>query len=109
MIGKLTYATMGSIKDKAALFKKIGVKHVIVDEADKGFPAEKTGMLVKFLKELGIKKVLGFTATPFKNRSYLTEGFNSETKLHLITRMYPRLFNRILAVVQNQEMIEQNF
>ena len=109
VIGKLTYATMGSIKDKAALFKKIGVKHVIVDEADKGFPAEKTGMLVKFLKELGIKKVLGFTATPFKNRSYLTEGFNSETKLHLITRMYPRLFNRILAVVQNQEMIERNF
>lgn len=109
VIGRLTYATMGSIKDKASLFKKIGVKHIIVDEADKGFPAEKTGMLVKFLKALGVKKVLGFTATPFKNRSYLTEGFNSETKLHLITRMYPRLFNRILAVVQNQEMIERSF
>ena len=107
--GRLTYATIGSIKDKAALFKKIGVKHIIVDEADKGFPAEKTGMLVKFLKALGVKKVLGFTATPFKNRSYLTEGFNSETKLNLITRMYPRLFNRILAVVQNQEMIERSF
>lgn len=109
VVGKLTYATMGSIKDKASLFKKIGVKHIIVDEADKGFPAEKTGMLVKFLKALGVKKVLGFTATPFKNRSYLTEGFNSETKLYLITRMYPRLFNKILAVVQNQEMIERSF
>ena len=109
VIGKLTYATMGSIKDKHALFKKIGVKHIIVDEADKGFPAEKTGMLVKFLKELGVKKVLGFTATPFKNKTYMMEGFTSETKLQLITRTYPRLFNKILEVVQNKEMIERGF
>lgn len=107
--GKLTYATMGSIKDKADLFKKIGVKHIIIDEADKGFPPEKSGMLMKFLKRLGVKKVLGFTATPFRNKSHLLGGFDSETRLHLLTRTYPKLFGRILAAVQNKEMTDRGF
>ena len=65
-IGHVTYATIGSIKNKISEFKKIGVDLVIIDECHHGISPEVSSMFSKFIKALNPKKVIGLTATPFR-------------------------------------------
>lgn len=105
-IGKLTYATIGSIKSLGASFKDY---KLCIDECDR-YPRDMDSMLGKFLKESGIKHILGFTATPLKLQ---TNSFNmqSYSTLKMLTSRskYGNLFKDIIHVCQIQEMVEQGY
>lgn len=65
-LANITFATIGSIKNKAYLFQDIGA--IIIDEAH---VAGKDGMYDKLIKELK-KPVIGLTATPYRmSQNYL--------------------------------------
>jgi DNA repair protein RadD len=90
-IGEVTFATIGSIKDKGHLFE--GCK-IIIDECHM-FPPKDDSMLGKFMAASKTKKILGLTATPF--RLYGDE-------LKFITRTNPKLFGSIVHIIQVQEI-----
>jgi DNA repair protein RadD len=103
-LSKLTYATLGSIKDIADRIKKMGVDTVLIDEAHKSYSPEPGSMFSKFMKKLGAKKVIGFTATPFRLKQYM-EG----SKLMMLHRTRPSFFKKMLFTVQVKEMIDNKF
>ena len=90
-VGEVTFATIGSIKDKGHLFA--GAK-LIIDECHL-FPPRESSMLGKFMKGSSIKKILGLTATPFR-----LDG----DELKFLTRTTPRLFGSIVHCIQVSEI-----
>lgn len=104
IISKVTFATIGSLKDKAAEFKAYGVKNIIVDEAHYSIPPEKDSLFSTFIRELGSPQILGLTATPF-----LLKGSKEGSSLKMLNRIRPRLFKDILYVSQISEMVENKW
>ncbi len=90
-VGHVTFATIGSIKDKGHLFS--GAK-LVIDECHL-FPPKESSMLGKFMKGSGIKKVLGLTATPFRL---------DKDELKFITRTNPKLFGSVVHCIQVSEI-----
>jgi DNA repair protein RadD len=103
-LSKLTYATLGSVKGIANKMKKLGIETVLIDEAHKSYSPETGSMFTKFMKELSPKKVIGFTATPFRLKQYM-EG----SKLMMLHRTRPSFFKNMLYTVQVKEMIDNGF
>lgn len=103
-LSELTYATLGSIKDIADKIKKMGIQTVLIDEAHKSYSPEDGSMFIKFMKKLAPKKVIGFTATPFRLKQYM-EG----SKLMMLHRTRPSFFKNMLYTVQVKEMIDNGF
>lgn len=101
-ISQITYATIGSIKKEIPRLKKLGVKVLLVDECDRG--SRKGSQLRKFKKELGVKHVIGMTATPI----YLENSMEG-AKLKMINRVFNPMFRNIIHVTQIKELVENNF
>jgi DNA repair protein RadD len=109
--GKITYATIGSIKKLGETFKELGYEHVIIDEVHL-FPREADSMLGKFLKDAQITKVLGFTASPFKLQTNLDVfSGTSYSKLVMLTNKSKKgnFFKEILHVTQIKEMLDRGY
>lgn len=109
-IRPITYATIGSIKNMGADFKRLGYTKMLIDEAHL-YPRESTSMLGRFLKESGITHVLGITATPVKlqqNRAFDGGAFS---KLVMLTSRSKKgnFFKEIIHVGQVQEMVNLKF
>lgn len=64
-IRKITYATIGSIKNDGARFREMGFTKMLIDEAHL-YPRKEESMIGQFLADSGISHVLGITATPLK-------------------------------------------
>ena len=64
-IKKITYATIGSIKELGAMFRERGFTKLLIDEAHL-YPRREESMIGMFLSDSGIGHVLGITATPLK-------------------------------------------
>lgn len=64
-IRKITYATIGSIKELGAMFREYGFTKMLIDEAHL-YPRKEESMIGAFLADSGIMHVLGITATPLK-------------------------------------------
>lgn len=64
--GRVTMATVGTIKSHASLFSK--VKFVIIDECDV-VPIKNNNQYLNWLGSVGYPPTLGLTATPYKLRS----------------------------------------
>ncbi|MDR1652895.1 MAG: DEAD/DEAH box helicase family protein [Prevotellaceae bacterium] len=109
-INKITYATIGSIKNIGALFKQLGFKKMLIDEAHL-YPREADSMLGKFLAESGITHVLGITATPIKLQQNTDLNGNRFSKLQMLTSRSKKgnFFKDIIHVGQVQEMVELGF
>ena len=69
-MGRVTYATIGSIINIAQEFKQMGVTKIIIDECDR-FPRNKSGQLRRFVDGMKATHILGLTATPLKLQSNL--------------------------------------
>lgn len=82
--GNITYATIGSIKSLGRVFREMGYTNVIVDECHL-YPPSADSMFGGFIKELGVNKVLGFTATPFRLQSYSNSIGGSYSQLNVLT------------------------
>jgi len=110
VISKKTFATIGSVKNNALEFKEAGIKYVIMDECHK-FSNSDEGMFKKFFSLLGKDvKILGFTATPFKN--YVTSGedkFDNYTEIRMLSRTKPKLFSDILYNIKTSYIVEEEF
>ncbi|MDR1122111.1 MAG: DEAD/DEAH box helicase family protein, partial [Dysgonamonadaceae bacterium] len=109
-INKITYATIGSIKNIGKLFKQLGFKKMLIDEAHL-YPREKESMLGNFLAESGITHVLGITATPIKLQQNTDEHGNRFSKLQMLTGRSKKgnFFKDIIHVGQVGEMVELGF
>ena len=95
-VGNTTFATIQSIYQKGHLFKGFTA---LFDECDR-FPAKTESMIGQFMRESGIKKYAGLTATPFR-----MEG----GELTMLTRCNPRLFGKMLHLIQVQDVIDWGF
>jgi len=110
VIGKVTYATIGSIKNIGATFRKYGFTKMLIDEAHL-YPREADSMLGKFLAESGITHVLGITATPVKLQSNTSLDGEHYSKLVMLTSRSKKgnFFKDIIHVAQPSEMVRLGF
>jgi DNA repair protein RadD len=99
-MSKLTYATLGSIKSLGKEFKALGVKMVLIDECDGGYPPGKNSVFMSFIKDLCPDIVLGFTATPILLKAGM-EG----SSLKMLNRIRPKFFHNIVYCMQISEII----
>lgn len=109
-IGKITYATIGSIKKLGKEFKELGFTKMLIDEAHL-YPREADSMLGQFLKDSEIKHVLGITATPIKLQTGSDINGDAESKLVMLTTRSKKgnFFKDIIHVGQVQEMVEMGY
>lgn len=106
----ITYATIGSIKNLGAEFKKLGFTKMLIDEAHL-YPREADSMLGRFLADSGITHVLGITATPVKlQQNYGIDG-GTYSKLVMLTSRSKKgnFFKEIIHVGQVQEMVQMGY
>lgn len=94
-ITDITLAIISSIIRKQEQFKHF--KYIIQDECHYCNP--KDGMYSEFYKEHKAR-ILGLTATPYR---LVTDGFGGSI-LKFLTRTRPRVFNRVVHVVQNGDL-----
>lgn len=116
-IRKYTFATIGSIYKKPYLFDHIGL--ILLDEAHGHNLKNKDGMYSSFFSAIGNPKVIGLTATPYRNvQGYHTDKVTKElfssVTLKLINRMKPdaktdKFWNRILVNVGIGDLIKQGY
>lgn len=122
-LGKMTFATLGSLKGYVEELKMMGVKTLILDECDRGFPPAKyeTVTTVKggieskkkalvdsvystFIEALKPVHIIGFTATPFRLK--MAQG---STSLCMMTKVWPSVFTEIIHVEQISTMVEGGY
>jgi len=73
------------------------------------YSPEEGSEFMKFLKELGDVKTLGFTATPCRLHTYSSMIEGNYSKLNLLTKDDPRYFQKIVHVTQVKELIDNGF
>lgn len=107
-LSHLTYGTLGSIRKLGREFRDFGIKNVIIDECHMGYSPETTSTFRIFMKELNPKKVLGFTATPIRLKTY--GGISDNwSQLNFITKGSPKYFSNILDVLPISYMVENKY
>ena len=100
-VGKVTFATIGTIVKHVDFFKYKDVV-ILFDEAHE---ASATGsQLDKFLKQLKNYKLCGITATPFR----LSNGMEGSS-LKMMNRDRGCIYKSIEDVVQIQEVVQQGY
>lgn len=116
-VNKITYATIGSIKNIGKLFKQLGFTRLLIDEAHL-YPRGTESMFAKFLEDSEITHVLGITATPIKLQSNTDMSGQRFSKLQMLTsrsalgqkdRIARSFFKDIIHVSQVSEMVEMGF
>jgi DNA repair protein RadD len=98
-LGKITFATIGSVIRKPEMFD--GFKNVIMDECHAA--NAKGGMYLDFFERNG-SRVFGVTATPFRMHSSFG---NAEAKF--LHRTKPKIFKDIVHITQVQELYQAGF
>jgi DNA repair protein RadD len=109
-IGKVTYATIGSIKEMGRVFKDRGFTKMIIDEAHL-YPREADSMFGSFLEASGITHVLGLTATPLKLQTGTDRNGERVSKLLMLTSRSKKgdFFKDFIHVTQVQEMVQLGY
>lgn len=115
IIKKYTFATIGSIYKVAQDFKHF--KIVLIDEAHLLNPKDTGSMFGKFLKEIGVEKVVGFTATPYRIfPTYFTDyegkqgaGLYRASAIKMLTRVTPFFWSRIIFSINPGDLIDQGY
>lgn len=108
-LSELTFATLKSVKKDVERLKQIGIKFLLIDEAHASYSAEEGSEFMKFMKELGDVKTLGFTATPCKLHTYSSMVEGNYSKLNILTKDDPRYFQKIVHVTQIKELVDEGF
>lgn len=108
-LSELTYATLKSVKKDVERLKQIGIKFLLIDECHMSYSAEEGSEFMKFMKELGDVKTLGFTATPCKLHTYSSMVEGNYSKLNILTKDDPRYFQKIVHVTQIKELVDAGF
>lgn len=96
-LGRVTYATLGSIVNKPELFAEIG--YILIDECHL-YPAD--GMLLQFRETLSEIPMVGLTATPF--RAHFTKGWG--LKFKMLNKSDRSPFGEIIHIVQVADVVK---
>lgn len=109
-MAQITYATIGTIKNLGAEFRKHGFTKMLIDEAHL-YPREADSMLGRFLQESGITHVLGITATPVKLQTNRDRDGQTFSKLVMLTSRSKKgnFFREIIHVGQVDEMVRLGY
>jgi DNA repair protein RadD len=99
-IARITFATIGSVKNCPDLFKHF--ENIIIDECHLVNPKE--GMYKDFIRSLN-SKVLGLTATPYRLHS--SRDFGS--MLRFITRTRPCVFSEVIYHTQVSTLLDMGY
>jgi DNA repair protein RadD len=99
-VGKVTFATIGSVKNHPELFKRF--EYILVDECHLCNP--KQGMYRDFFEAIGDTKILGLTATPYRLASYM-----GGSMLKFITRTRPNVFSKVIYQVQISTLLDMGY
>lgn len=99
-IDTVTFATIGSVKNKSELFNEF--KYIIVDECHLVRPDE--GMYKTFFQQVHCK-VLGLTATPYRLASYQNYG----SILKFLTRTRDKIFKEMIYYIQIEDMVNNGY
>jgi DNA repair protein RadD len=99
-VGKITFATIGSVKNHPELFKRF--EYILVDEAHCCNP--KQGMYKDFFESIGDTKILGLTATPYR----LTQCMGG-SMLKFLTRTRPNVFSKVIYQVQISTLLDMGY
>lgn len=107
-IDHVTFATIGSIKSIGTTFRELGFRKMLIDEAHL-YPRKEQSMLGEFLRDSGIRHVLGMTATPLKLEQFSEkqgDHFDKWSELIMLTNLSQdgSFFRNILHVTQVDEM-----
>ena len=110
-IKRITIATILSCYQKPELFMQFN--NVIIDEADLLDPTADNTLYVKFLTAIGVQKVIGLTATPYR----LTQSYNRESEIVTSIKVLPRIWgkrkgaywSRIITNITTQQLIAEGF
>lgn len=99
--GKIIYATPKSVSYE--VLKNQNIKYCIVDEVD--FGSKSDSHTVKLLTKLGVKSVLGTTATPLHMDTTGQDG----AVARIMTQTKKPFFTNLAHVVQIKEMVKKGF
>ena len=99
-VSDITYATIGSIINCLHLFADF--ENLIIDECH--LVNAKGGMYEKLIKQVGFKKLIGLTATPYRLQS---NSYGSHMKL--LHRTRPKIFKEISYVINPRELVNQGY
>lgn len=106
-IRKFTFATIGSVYKTPELFRHF--KLVLVDECHAINQKNEESMFAQFFAGMGTPKVVGFTATPYRNvpgAHALPNGASiRQMTLKLMVRMKPFFWSRMLYNINNAELV----
>lgn len=108
-LSAMTYATLKSIKKDVVRLKDIGIDTLLVDECHSGYSPEEGSEFMEFMSEFPEAKVLGFTATPCRLRTYSSMLEGNYSKLNMLTKDEHNFFKKIVHVTQIQELTSQGF
>lgn len=97
-LGKVTYATIGSIIKIANKLTDVGT--LIIDECH--LTNAKGGQYLKFIEALQPKKLIGLTATPYRLHS---NSYGSQMKV--LNRTRPKIYKDIIHVTQSDDLVKQ--
>lgn len=112
-IKHITIATIQSAYKTPELFTAF--KHVLIDECHQVSVDDNYGMYMNFLHSLGVEKVIGFTATPFRmSHTYLPPEYNKiATTTKVITRMRGKreacFWSRVIVNITTEFLIERGY
>ena len=99
----VTFCTPGSVADLGDLLKLKKLSLVIIDECDYGI--KKNSVIDKVIKQSGVKKIVGLTATPIVNQSI--EG--ALKPVMLVDWRAKTRFKEIIHVTQISEMVKEKY
>lgn len=103
-IGRITYATVGSIIKKKEMFSEFN--HLLIDECH--LVNSKGGMYQELIDYMG-GKLIGLTATPYRLHSYADISGNRSVVAKFLTRTRPRIFKEIIHITQIGDLYKQGF
>lgn len=115
IIKKYTFATIGSVYKVPQQFEHF--KIVLLDEAHLLNPKDTGSMFASFLKAIGVKKVIGFTATPYRifPTYFVADGdwgirnMYQSNSIKVLTRLKPVFWSRIIYSVNVGDLIAQGY
>jgi DNA repair protein RadD len=110
-IKKYTYATIGSIYTKPELFQHF--KIVLIDECHLVNPKATGSMFTSFLKKIGNPKVIGFTATPYRNMTAYHRISKDEmiaaVTLKMVCRLKEQFWKGIIYHVDHGQLVKDGY
>lgn len=103
-IGKITFATIGSIHNKPETWDLF--HNIIVDECH--LVNAREGMYKKFIEHNG-GRVMGLTATPYRLRAYQDMSGERSVVAQVLTRTRPKVFDKMIHITQIQKLYEEGY